>query len=256
MHAPLGDPVQLTADILTRVREKRPRVHSITNAVAQAFTANALLAFGAVPSMTIAPEEIAHFAGRADALLVNLGTFDAERRKAAGIAVERMTADGKPWVLDPVLIDRSPPRADYARTLLARRPSVVRLNAAEFETLSETPADRDSISRFASDNGVVVALTGATDIVADGTHSLQIGNGHPLMALVTAMGCAGSAIVGACLAVERDPVAAAAAALLALGIAGEMAAERARGPGSFAMEILDCLHNLDRAALSARAKVS
>ena len=35
-----------TADILERLRERRPRVHCITNAVAQAFTANMLLAVG------------------------------------------------------------------------------------------------------------------------------------------------------------------------------------------------------------------
>ena len=66
-----------------RLRARAPRVHCITNAVAQTFTANMLLAAGAVPSMTIAAEEIGAFAARADALLVNLGTFDAERREAA-----------------------------------------------------------------------------------------------------------------------------------------------------------------------------
>jgi hydroxyethylthiazole kinase len=40
--------------------------------VAQAVTANVLLAAGAVPSMTIAPEEIAQFVARADALLVRV----------------------------------------------------------------------------------------------------------------------------------------------------------------------------------------
>ena len=60
-----------------------PRVHCITNQVAQTFTANMLLALGAQPSMTISPEEIAHFVARADALLVNLGTFDAEAAAAA-----------------------------------------------------------------------------------------------------------------------------------------------------------------------------
>ena len=48
----------IAADILERLRERRPRVHCITNAVAQNFTANMLLAAGAVPSMTIAPKEV------------------------------------------------------------------------------------------------------------------------------------------------------------------------------------------------------
>ena len=79
----------ITADVLERIREKRPRVHCITNAVAQNFTANMLLAAGAVPSMTIAQKEVRAFAARADALLVNLGTFDAERQKAVACGDRR-----------------------------------------------------------------------------------------------------------------------------------------------------------------------
>jgi hydroxyethylthiazole kinase len=76
------------------------------------------------------------------------------------------------------------------------------------------------------------------------------------MTRVTAMGCAGSALLGAALAVEPDAFRATGAALIMMGVAGEAAAERARGPGSFAVEILDALHRLDRATLITRAKVS
>src|SRR5258708_35489317 len=96
-----------TADILARLRARSPRVHCITNAVAQAFTANVLLAAGAVPSMTIAPKEVRAFVQRADALLINLGTFDAERQKAALASVAVAGKARTPWVLDPVVIDRS-----------------------------------------------------------------------------------------------------------------------------------------------------
>jgi len=84
MHAPEGEFPALAADILDRVRERRPRVHCITNAVAQAFTANMLLAVGAIPSMTIAPDEVSDFVVGADALLVNLGTLDRARREFIG----------------------------------------------------------------------------------------------------------------------------------------------------------------------------
>ena len=46
------------------------------------------------------------------------------------------------------------------------------------------------------------------------------------------------------------------AALIIIGVAGEMRRARARGPGSFAMEILDAMYALDRDTLIARAKVS
>src|SRR5882724_2450909 len=112
----------ITADILMRLRARSPRVHCITNSVAQTFTANVLLAAGAIPSMTLSADEIGAFVARADALLVNLGTFDAERREATATALEVASEEGVPWVLDPVFIDRSEPRAAYARSLVAHKP--------------------------------------------------------------------------------------------------------------------------------------
>src|SRR5215213_3171653 len=135
-HALSGDLPAIAADMIARLRKRAPRVHCITNTVAQAFTANVLLAAGAVPSMTIAPEEVAAFVSNSDALLVNLGTFDAERRTAIDISV----SSGRqriPWVLDPVFIDRSVARRDYARALIGQSPAAVRLNRAEFAALSD-----------------------------------------------------------------------------------------------------------------------
>ena len=256
MRAPASDLSAVTADVIDRVRQRRPRVHCITNAVAQTFTANMLLAAGAVPSMTIAPKEVPLFVRRADALLINLGTFDAERRKAALAAIAAANKAGIPWVLDPVFIDRSKPRADFARALVAKSPRAVRLNRAEFEVLSGGKFDERALARTAKARRSVIGLTGECDLVSDGARLATIANGDPLMARVTAMGCAGSALVAACLAVEDDAWRASVAALIALGVAGELAAERARGPGSFAVEIVDAIHGLDRATLLKRARVS
>jgi hydroxyethylthiazole kinase len=255
MHAPvkLAD---IAADILGRVRDRAPRVHCITNTVAQQYTANMLLAAGAVPSMTIAREEIVSFVASADALLVNLGTLDAERRGAIDVALGAVHAARMPWVLDPVFIESSPGRAQFARELLARGPSAVRLNPAEFAPLfGGDPAD-EAAARVAEACATVVALTGGIDIVTDGGRRVAIANGHPLMGRVTAMGCAGSALVCAALAVETDAWLASVAALAALGVAGEVAGATARGPGSFASAIIDVLHGLDRATLRARLTVS
>ena len=255
MHAP-GELADIAADVLARVRDRSPRVHCITNTVAQNYTANMLLAAGAVPSMTISPEEIVSFVAGAGALLVNLGTFDAERRAAIEVALAAVNAARMPWVLDPVFIDSSPGRAEFARELLARSPSAVRLNPSEFAPLFGGDPAEEAASRVAAACATVVALTGGTDIVTDGPRRIAIGNGHALMGLVTAMGCAASALVGAALAVETDAWLAAVAALAALGVAGEVAGATARGPGSFAAAIIDALYGLDRATLRARIKVS
>jgi hydroxyethylthiazole kinase len=256
MQAPHRELPAMTADILDRVRARRPRVHCITNAVAQAFTANMLLAAGAVPSMTIAQKEVRAFAATADALLVNLGTFDPERQKAAVAAIGVANKAGIPWVLDPVFIDRSPPRAAFARALVQKKPRALRLNAAELATLAGGKTDDRALARTARSWGAFIGLTGAHDRVCDGKRLVTLANGHPLMGQVTAMGCAASALVGVTLAVEADAWAATAAALTLVGVAGDVAAERARGPGSFAVEILDAVAALDRRTLVARAKVS
>jgi hydroxyethylthiazole kinase len=247
---------QAAADILMRLRARAPRIHCITNAVAQNFTANVLLAAGAVPSMTLSPEEIGPFVASAQGLLVNLGTFDRERRQATMIAIDSAAAHKLPWVLDPVFVDRIPPRAAFARELIGRGPTVLRLNHAEFSVLSGEAPSRDAAVAFARTSGVVVALSGETDLVTDGERIAAVSNGHPLMAKVTAMGCAGSALVAACLSIEPDAFQAASAALLIIGVAGEIAAEKSAGPGSFAATIIDTLYGPDSAALVTRAKVS
>lgn len=255
MHAPF-EYADIAADVLARIRERAPRVHCITNSVAQQYTANMLLAAGAVPSMTISPEEVAGFVAGADALLVNLGTFDAERRSAIDIALAAIRERRKPWVLDPVFIERSPARAQFARELASLGPAVVRLNHDEFAVLAGGAIAPDTPAQYAQAHSTVVALTGARDAVTDGVRCATAANGDALMAAVTGMGCAGSALVGAALAVEPDAWLATIAALVALGIAGEVAAQSAHGPGRFASWIIDALHGLDRAALRARIKVS
>ena len=219
------------AEALRRFRERRPHVHCITNAVAQNVTANVLLAAGATPSTTIAPDEIADFVGFADALLVNLGTMDDARREAAALAVEVANGEGKPWALDPVFAQASRPRLALARELLARGPTLVRANERE----------RAALLPGASQ---LVAVTGAVDrVVVDGREA-RVLNGTPLMARVTAMGCALTALAAGFLAANDDAFTATAAALAFFGVAGERAAAKAAGPGTFEPLLLDALANV------------
>jgi hydroxyethylthiazole kinase len=247
---------QNAAEILARLRARRPRIHCITNTVAQNFTANALLAAGCLPSMTMSTEEVGSFVSGAQGLLVNLGTFDRERREAIAIAIDAARSNALPWVLDPVFVDRAPTRAAFARELITHRPRVIRLNHAEFSTLAGGKPLPDAVAAYARSGQAVIGLSGESDLVSDGARTVSVANGHPLMARVTAMGCAGSALVVACLATEPDAFVATVAALLIINIAGELAAEKSAGPGSFAASIIDALYNLDGPTLIDRAKVS
>jgi len=228
MHAP-RDLALMAADVLARIRARAPRVHCITNSVAQNFTANMLLAAGAVPSMTTDPAEIREFVASADALLVNLGTLDGKRQTAINDALAE--AEGKmPWVLDPVFVDRALTRAAFALELAGQRPNVMRLNDAEFSALAEDPPTLAAVERYARERATVIGLTGDPDVVTDGARTVAIRNGDLLMSKVTAMGCAGAAFVCAALAVEADAWLATLAALAAFGVAGEVAGERPAGP--------------------------
>ena len=116
--------------------------------------------------------------------------------------------------------------------------------------------DDTTLARFAKARNAVVGLTGAQDFIHDGERIATVTNGHPLMARVTAMGCVASALVTSALAVEPDAWKATAAALIVIGVAGEIGASRAKGPGSLVPEILDAVYALDRTTLIERARVS
>jgi len=240
------------AGLFRAVRQAEPRVHCLTNGVAQAFTANVLLAVGAVPSMTADAAEVGAFVNGADALLVNLGILDEPMRRAIGEAVSAAEASNLPWVLDPVFADRSPARAVFARALLARRPTALRLNRLEAEALGAAAlADAEAAA-------TVVALTGPTDLISLAGRTAIIQAGHPLMGRVTAIGCALDAVVAACLAIARrtgvPPFEAVHAALLGFGLAGAAAGRQARGPGSFVPAFLDALHAMQPVLAAERDK--
>jgi hydroxyethylthiazole kinase len=247
---PLAGLAASAADSLNRIRRDEPRVHCLTNTVAQSLTANLLLSVGASPAMSLALDEIDQLVAGSAALVINLGTLDEARRAAMSRAVRVAAEHRIPWVLDPVMVERSPARLSFARELLAQRPTVVRGNAPEITALGR---DADP-GGLAKDIGTVVAQTGPVDVVCDASRSHSLSFGHPLMTRVTGLGCALSALLAAFCAVESDPFAAAAQGLLAFGVAGEMAGETAAGPGSFQTALLDRLYTLDAAALTARGR--
>lgn len=243
---------------LGRLREGAPLVHCITNLVAMDLTANALLALGASPAMVHAEAEAEAFAGLAAALLVNIGTPDPAWGRAMEACAARASRDGRPWVLDPVAAGATPFRRELAGRLLDARPTLVRGNASEVLALAgegsagrgteagdPVEAARGAAEALARRTGGVVAVTGAVDLVTDGALTWRVRCGHPLMAQVTATGCALGAVAAAFLAVGPGPEEATTAALLAFGLAGERAAEGAGGPGSFRAGLLDALAALE-----------
>lgn len=244
-------------------------VHNITNFVVMNTTANALLALGASPVMAHALEEVEEMVRHARALVLNIGTWSPAWADAMLLAGREARKRAIPIVLDPAGAGATSARTQLALELLEQvRPSVLRCNASEVRALAFAEANakgvdstanaatsvkaaRTLVARF----GCVVSVSGEVDVIVGDEVTGRVWNGHPLMTRVTGMGCTASALTGAFAAVDRSAFDAALAAMAVNGVAGEIAAERCAGPGSFQLDFLDALHNLDAEQVDARARV-
>ena len=73
---------EIFVQVLSKVRERKPVVHAISNWVTANDVASALHAIGARPIMAFALEEVEEITSRADALVLNLGTPTPDRIEA------------------------------------------------------------------------------------------------------------------------------------------------------------------------------
>jgi hydroxyethylthiazole kinase len=254
-----------SAHLLAELRRREPLVQCVTNIVVSGFTANVLLALGASAAMVDGDEEAGPFAGVASGVLVNLGTPYREQREAMPHSVAKANEQGTPWVLDPVAIGALPLRTRLAFELVALRPTVVRGNPSEImalagfgtggrgvDSLSGPETAVEAAHFLASTYGCVVAISGAVDILIDGTRTVRLSNGHQLLTRVTGGGCALGAVMAAFAGLDEDPLLAVCAAVSTYTIAAEIAASRAHGPGSFAVEFLDALAGIDGETVASR----
>ncbi len=259
------------AENLRAVRDRKPLVHNITNYVVMNVTANALLACGASPVMAHAAEEVEEMVSYAGALVLNIGTLSPPWIEAMIKAGKRANALKIPVILDPVGSGATRLRTNTAKRLIEEISiQVIRGNASEVLSLAKegpevTTKGVDSVHTvdqaietavaLAEELKTVLAITGAVDLVTDGKRVARVMNGHEMMRSVTGTGCTATVIIGAFLAVDPDPFRAAATGLAYFGLAGEKAAARGRGPGSFQTELLDALFQMKEADLKAGAKI-
>jgi hydroxyethylthiazole kinase len=256
---------------LRALRERKPLVHQITNYVVMNETANATLSLGALPVMAHAREEVEEMTRLAGALVINIGTLSPHWVEAMLVAGRTANAAGIPVVLDPVGAGATTYRTETARRILDEVDvAVLRGNAGEVATLvgveaevrgvesMATGGESADLARSAAKNlGLVASVTGPVDHVSDGIRVLAVANGHELLGAVSGTGCMSSAITGCFLAAKKEePLAAAAEALAAFGVAGEDAARDAKGPGSFHVNLYDALAGLDPDTLDERASIS
>lgn len=115
----------------------------------------------------------------------------------------------------------------------------------------------DAAKELARLSSSIVAVSGAVDLVTDGKRVLGVSNGVQLMQRITATGCAVTALIAAFIAVHPGQLLDAVAFAFAFfGLAGEVGNEKAMGPASLRMHLLDALHTLDENTVTSRVKIA
>lgn len=251
-------------EILEKVRNNKPLVYHITNYVTIYDCANITRAFGALPVMAFADEEAEEMAGIASSLVLNIGTLTKEIIGTMLIAGKKANEIGIPVILDAVGAGATRLRTDKVIELLDKLEiAVVKGNISELATLAGVKAETKGVEAVSAEGNaaeiakavankfnVIAVITGRTDIVASKDETYSVDNGHELMGSVVGTGCMSASVIGSFCAVHNNYAEASAAALAAFGIAGELAAEKSRGPGSFKENFYDEVFNLDNDKLS------
>lgn len=266
-------------ETLRNIEKKGPVVHNITNYVTVNDCANIVIAAKASPIMSDDAGEVEEITAICGALNINIGTLNANTVPSMFTAGKKSNELGHPVVLDPVGAGASKLRTETAKGLIEKvKFSVIRGNMSEIKVLAtgigaargvdvskDDVVDADGLGaavRFAADfskkTGAVIAITGATDIVANGEKAYVIKNGHPMMANITGSGCMLSAMTAAYIAANPDNILeAAAAAVCAMGICGERAVKRMTerdGNSSYRNYLIDEVYNLTPEILDSESK--
>ena len=265
--------------IFENVREKSPLIHNITNYVTVNDCANIVIACGASPIMADDKEEVEEITTICSGLNINIGTLNSRTIDSMLIAGKKANELSHPVVLDPVGAGASKLRTNTAMKLLEEvKCTAIRGNISEIKTLASgsgttkgvdadvadkvTEENLDEVvaftKAFAKKTGAVIAITGAIDIVADENKAYCIYNGHPMMSSITGTGCQLSAMTAAFVTANpAQSLEAAAAAVSAMGLAGEIAYNRVSemdGNSSYRNYIIDAIYRMTPEELEKGAK--
>jgi len=258
---------------LSAVKEKSPLIHHITNYVTVNDCANIVLALGGSPVMADDLEEAAEMVGFASALVLNIGTLNSRTIESMLVAGRRAKELGVPVILDPVGVGATKLRTNTAEKLIRElKPEVIRGNMSEIKVLAglevaikgvDSVADEQDSSviakKMAFELSCVIAITGKTDVVSDGSQVCLLDNGHRMLADVTGTGCMTTSLVGTFCGVTKDYYTAAVAGIISMGLAGEIAQSSLRhgeGIGTFRTRLFDSIYNLTPETLAREGRIS
>jgi hydroxyethylthiazole kinase len=263
--------LNMISEIISDIRAKTPLVQSITNYVTINDCANILLCIGASPAMCEAREEVEQFVDLISALYINIGTLTQEQEEASYLAVKKASQLNKPVVLDPVACGAISRKKEVVFNLLqCGQISVFKGNIGEIKFLAgyagkvrgvdsvdDGEGAINACKDLAKNHNTVVVATGKTDIITDGERTCLIDNGTPMFTFLTGSGCMAGALTAAAAGISQDFFVSSAAAILTMGLAGEMAASSLEEvlPGSFRMKLFDAIYKISREDILKGGKI-
>ncbi|RAP53606.1 MAG: hydroxyethylthiazole kinase [Methanosphaera sp. rholeuAM270] len=277
--------IKKTSKIIEKMRQESTLTHCITNVVTVRDCANAVLAVGGSPIMANAPEEAEEIVTIANTLVINIGTLTKEQIETMKKSAKAAKQQNKAFVLDPVGVGISKIRNETPINIIKEaKPAIIRGNLSEIKAIAKfygileecttakgvDVADTDiintetlntnaqTVKNIAEKLETTIAVSGPIDIISDGKEIYTIDNGDAMMASITGTGCMLGCIMGAYLSIT-DSLTAALTATTAMGIAGQLAAQKTietnTGTGSFGVYLIDELSNMNSEKYEKYAKI-
>ena len=237
-------------------------VHCIMNTVASNDCANAILAVGAKPVMADSPLESAEISAKANAVVLNMGTYSADKELAMLKSGKIANKNHIPIVLDPVGVHSTSFRKESIKKLLKNiRFSVIKGNLHEMIEIAgdevckagktETEFSNLIVKTAAKKTGAICVLTGKIDFISDGDKTYCINNGNSRLTAVTGTGCMTGALIGAFLTVSHN-LTGTLCGISLMDICGEIAAEKYLGTGSFRVELMNQFSQITKSEIENR----
>lgn len=256
-------------NLINRVKEINPLVLHYTNNVTINDCANITLAIGASPLMSFSYEEVDEIVRAASSVVINIGTMNSEYLDLFVKAGQVANKFNKPIILDPVGVFATKKRAELTNKLLNEvKFDVVKGNISEIKFIGGFDVMGKGVDSFDDGSDVteivkkvakklecVVVSTGIVDTITDGDNIYKISNGTAKLKGITGTGCMTASLIASFMACTDNSLQAATMGVLSMSLSGEMADKENPPIGSFKVNLMDNIYNLDIDKLNHYSKI-
>ena len=235
--------------VLENTQNRTPMVHSITNNVTINDCANIILAAGGTAIMAQDEREVEEITSHAQALVINMGAVRAQEAMLRASTLRREMCSR---LLSENLVSVIRGNASEVRALAAGAEQETGVEASALDSVTEDNLQESAawLRSFSRRTGAVVMLTGAMDVITDGTRTAVVRGGSAYLRRITGAGCMLTSLTGVYCGANPDILLeAAVTASEVMKHCGETAEARVRkemeGTASFRTRLIDAVSLLN-----------